>query len=110
MGKRGPKGFEPTDQQRKIVKQWAAVGMPQEAIAKKLGITIPTLAKHCREELDNGANDANSAVAGALFNKAMGGDTSAQIFWCKTRLGWSEKQIQEHVGKGGKDLFSWPTK
>ena len=51
-----------------------------------------TLLKHFREELDNGATKANVKVVAALFKMATSGDCpAATIFWCKTRLGWREK-------------------
>ncbi len=33
---------------------------------------------------------ANATIGGALFNKAKAGDTTAMIFWLKTRARWRE--------------------
>jgi len=66
------------------------VGTRQEAICAILGISVPTLLKHYRLELDNARDEANAAVGGALFTKAMLGDTTAMIFWLKTRARWKE--------------------
>lgn len=81
---------KPTDRTRLLVRQHAIVGTRQEAICAILGISVPTLLKHYRLELDNARDEANAAVGGALFTKAMLGDTTAMIFWLKTRARWKE--------------------
>lgn len=79
----------PTDEQRLQVKSLAAVGIPQEDIARKIGIRSPkTLRKYFRNELDLAATDANASVGGALYNNAMAGNTDAQKFWLERRAGW----------------------
>jgi len=103
----GPPTFKPTDEQRLRIEQGAAIGIPQEDMAKLLGIDAKTLRKHFREELDNGSTKANMVVGGALFNKAKGGDTSALIFWAKTRMGWKETNTTEHTGKEGGPIVMW---
>ena len=92
--------FKPTDDERKLVEQMTACGIPQESqcLVIRNGIDDKTLRKHFRHELDTAATKANTKVAGTLFNKAMGGDTTALIWWTKTRMKWSEKQEVEHSG------------
>lgn len=94
--------FKPTDEERKLVEQMCAVGIPQESICLVVrdGIDDKTLRKHFRRELDTAKIKANAKVGGALFNKIMNGDTAAGIFWAKTQMGWKEKsQIElEHGG------------
>ena len=92
--------FKPTDEERKLVEQMCAVGIPQESICLVVrdGIDDKTLRKHFRRELDTSKIKANAKVGGALFNKAMAGDTSAAIFWAKTQMGWKEiQQIDTNV-------------
>jgi hypothetical protein len=81
---------KPTDAMRKTVRDHAIVGTPQENICAILGISVPTLHKHYRQELDTARDTANAAIGGALYTKAMGGDTAAMIFWMKTRARWRE--------------------
>lgn len=81
---------EPTDEIRQVVKLHAMVGTPQEMIAQILDIDAKTLRKHYRAELDTASSQANAIIGGALFNKARAGDTTAMIFWMKTRAGWRE--------------------
>tara|TARA_Y100000361_G_C10950556_1_gene233534 strand:+ start:72 stop:425 length:354 start_codon:yes stop_codon:yes gene_type:complete len=92
--------FKPTDEERKYVEQMSAVGIPQSNIAMILrdGIDDKTLRKHFRKELDTAATKANAKIGGTLFNKAVNGDTSAAIFWAKTRMGWKETNVTEHQG------------
>jgi|TARA_R110000824_G_scaffold176432_1_gene355387 hypothetical protein len=96
----GQPPFKPSDAERKIVELMTACGIPQESqcLVIRDGIDDKTLRKHFRRELDTGAIKANTKVAGTLYNKAMGGDTTALIWWTKTRMKWSEKQEIEHSG------------
>jgi hypothetical protein len=88
--------FEPTPDQRRTVKTMAGFGIPQEDIAKFLGIDDKTLRKHFREELDRGVTEANAKVAQSLFHMAtQGKNVAAAIFWMKARGGWREKHEVE---------------
>lgn len=89
---------EPTAELREKVKSYIAVGIPQEDVARVIGIDPKTLRLHYREELDTASVQANAAIGGALFNKAKGGDTTAMIWWTKARMRWSEKKEHEHSG------------
>ena len=101
LKKRGPPPWAPTDEERRLIEHYVSMGYTQEQIAALIGKTVDTLAKHCREELDLGALKVNAKIGGKLFQKAMGGDTAALIWWSKTRMGWSERQQHEHFGKDG---------
>ena len=81
---------EPTDATRQTVALHATVGTRQEVMAEILGISVDTLQRHYRSELDTSREKANASVGGALFKKAMAGDTTAMIFWMKTRARWRE--------------------
>jgi hypothetical protein len=60
-------------------------------ISRELGISEDTLQKHYRDELDEAASRGVANVASNLYSKAMAGDTTAMIFYLKTRGRWSEK-------------------
>jgi len=66
------------------------VGSRQEVIAEILGISVDTLYRHYKAEMDTAREKANASIGGALYKKAMGGDTTAMIFWLKTRARWKE--------------------
>jgi len=96
--------YEPTEADRQKVERMAAIGIPQDEIARTIGsggIDPKTLRKHFREELDTAATKANAMVGGTLYNKAINGDTAAAIWWSKTRMGWKETTRQENTGEGG---------
>lgn len=101
-GKRA-KTYSITEEQREIVTTMAAVGIPHEEIARVIvpgGMAMMTLRKHFQEELETSAIKANAMVARTLWQQAVSGNNfAATAFWCKTRMGFSEKlgelQIQE---------------
>ena len=91
MSKRGRPAYKPEKGDRALVGGLAMMGTPQDEIAKVLGISKNTLKKHFLDELKSGMEKANARVVASLFNSCIKGNVAAQIFWCKTRLGWSEK-------------------
>lgn len=102
--KRGRPAFKPTDDQRKLVSQWAAVGLPHEQIARGLvkgGISVPTLHKYFSEELETAFIKANAQVGGAMYNKAMAGDIQALKWWSSCRMGWKDASRVEVTGEDG---------
>lgn len=107
QGKKQGVTHEPTKGQRDTVSLHAMVGTPQETIASILNIDAKTLRKYYRDELDLALAKANATIGGSLFNKAKSGDTSAQMFWLKTRAGFSEKKDID-ITSGGEKL-STPT-
>src|SRR5580693_8313898 len=112
--------WTPTDAQRRQAETMAAYGIPEADIARVLGVSKPTLRKHCGTELDTGATRANSKVADFLFYGICGGTSkpafkderarvTAAIFWMKTRGGWSETSTHKHTGvaNGDDDRADW---
>ena len=81
---------QPTDATRQTVQLHVMVGTRQEVIAEILGISVDTLYRHYKAEMDTAREKANASIGGALYKKAMGGDTTAMIFWLKTRARWKE--------------------
>ena len=96
----------PTDEQRTKAKGYAAVGLPHHDIAKMVGVSIKTLLKHYRDELDLGKATANAQVAGKLFSMAIGGNVASAIFWLKAQAGWRETQRHELGGLDGEPIKS----
>jgi hypothetical protein len=94
----------PTADTRRLVEQHAAVGTLHKQIAKLLGLSLNTLKKHYREELDLGLARANAVVASTLFAQAKAGNITAAIFWMKTRGGWRETAKLEHAGAPGEPI------
>jgi hypothetical protein len=101
--------FEPTEEQRRLVRAMAGFGIRQDDIAAHLEIDPKTLRKHFRRELDRGTVEANAKVAQSLFNMTtQGNDVAAAIFWMKARAGWREKHDLEVTGKDGAPLVPPP--
>jgi hypothetical protein len=106
--------FKPSREQRKMVEAMTGFGIPQEAIAKVVGISEPTLRKHFEREISDGVTIANSKVAEFLWKYATGAHgkgseaVTAAIFWMKSRAGWLDRVSVEHTGRNGKDLIPPP--
>jgi hypothetical protein len=102
----GRKPFEATDVERRQVEAMSGYGVPFEQIAALVrdGIDIDTLRKYFGSELLNGKAKANAQIGKGIFQKAMAGDTTAQIWWSKCQMGWKETQRHELTGAEGKEL------
>ncbi|MGJ0397425.1 MAG: hypothetical protein ACR65U_14480 [Methylocystis sp.] len=110
--------FKPSDEQRKMIEAYAAYGISQEEMCTLVGVSLKTLHKHFRQELDTGMTKANAKVAESLFRQAVGAPAqydsegkllraeqapvvSAGIFWAKARMGWKETDVHEFQGRDG---------
>lgn len=93
------------------VKALATFGVPQEDICVFIGISLPTLHKHYRAELDESAAKGKVAVTKFLFHAASGKALDdgagysdclrAAMFYAKTRMGWRETQDLNHTSEDG---------
>lgn len=100
------------------VELFASRGLTREQIAAALGISYSTLNRRSKdlEDLEaaikRGEAKGIAKVADALFNKAIKGNTAAQIFFLKARAGWKETNRNEIVmddeqpGDGMADLYA----
>lgn len=104
MAKKSTSPHERTEYNAKQVEAMSAYGVPQDDIAKVLGISKNTLRKYYLDELDTAAIKANAKIAGKLYEKAMSGDSASIFFWLKTRAKWKETHAVEHTGADGAAL------
>ena len=88
----------PSADTRNKVFMLSTVGTRHEDIATVLGISADTLTKYYKEELDKGRIEANASVAETLFKQAKEGNTTAMIFWLKSRAKWKESTQHEISG------------
>jgi hypothetical protein len=88
----------PTSDTRNKVFMLSSVGTRHEDIATVLSISADTLTKYYKEELDKGRIEANASVAETLFKQAKEGNTTAMIFWLKSRAKWKESTQHEISG------------
>lgn len=97
------------------VELFASRGLTREQIAAALGISYSTLnrrSKDLESAIKRGESRGIAKVANALFDKAVKGNTAAQIFFLKARAGWKETNRNEIVmddeqpGDGMADLYA----
>ena len=96
---KGGTKYKPTDQDRRTVAAMVGVGIPQNDICAVLDVTVPTLHKHFRKELDTSYARVLARLRGKLVAKADAGDTACLIFYCQTH-GWNQRLT---VVDGGKE-------
>jgi len=99
---------KPTDELRGFIRGLSLCGIANSEIANKAEMSLETLLKHYKPEL--AAKDrAKAKVVSSLYQQAFKGNVTAQIFICKTQLGWRETDRLEHSGpNGGAIPITWP--
>ncbi len=90
----GRKPFVATDAERKQVEALAGVGLPHDQIAALLrdGVCVDVVRDNFAHELKAGKAKASAKIGQTLFNRAIGGETAALIWWTKSQMGWKEKR------------------
>jgi hypothetical protein len=87
--------YIPGDRERGLVEGMSAYGETAPNIASVLRISIATLTKFYRKELDVAAIQANAKVAANLYRMATStthkNAAASAMFWMKTRAHWREK-------------------
>ena len=72
----------------------AGYGVAQDKIAQVLRVDAKSVRKHCREELDNGATEANAQIAQSMYQMAIRAPYSVRFqaakFWLAARAGWRD--------------------
>lgn len=108
---RAPKGRKPhapTELSRNQVLMFCGMGLTHGQICKLLDISLPTLYKNYRTELDTGTARMNFNVANNLYNIATDpthkSGAQAAMFWMKTRAQWRETNRLEHTGPDGQPI------
>lgn len=95
--------YEFTQEHRDMVYKLAMWGLPKEHICSLIhdGMEIKTLNHHFEVELRKGKAVAGSKITETLYNRAISGDNSCLIFWCKTQLGFRDSSRIELTGADG---------
>lgn len=89
---RGRPSYQPTDETGRQIEMLAGIGVPEEMMARMVGVDKKTLLKYYRDQIDSGAAKATTKVAKRLFDIAMSDSKEALtacIFWLKCRARWS---------------------
>lgn len=104
----GNVAHEPTEEIRKRVSDLTSYGVPQVQIAAVLDISVDTLQRHYRTELDTAVIVANERVSKRMYALACDPDHpdhfKAMKYWLGARAGWKEAAAVEHSGPNGGDI------
>jgi len=79
------------------VERLAKLGLNNDQIAHALSISPSTLYLHKKEfsefseAIARGSAKGNATISNALYEKAIGGDTNAMIFYLRAKGGWIDK-------------------
>lgn len=92
-----------TEESLTKLKEWGLSGLTMEQIAQNMGIQRMTLYNwmhkypELSEQLKISRDEADKNVENALYNAAMSGNVTAQIFWLKNRKKdeWGEKKEEK---------------
>lgn len=100
----------PTQPQREAVEEAVGLGLTQAQIAKVMGISVSSLVKHYKEELELGKIAKIAALSRTMFSigtdRNHKGVVAAGMYLLKTQGGeqFRETQRTELTGKDGKPL------
>ena len=99
----GRKPFEPTAKERQQVEALAGVGLPHDQIAALVrdGVCTDVIRQYFAKELKAGKAKASAKIGQTLFNRAIGGETAALIWWTKSQMGWKEKRDLDVTSSDG---------
>lgn len=94
------------------VEMWARAGLTEAEIGIKLGVSVTTITtwknKHPAflAALKTNKDVADAKVVQALYKNALGGDTTAMIFWLKNRQpkDWRDKRDLGLESTDGQDF------
>jgi hypothetical protein len=95
------------DEYADLAKNYCLLGATDVDLAGFFGVTDRTLRTWKKkypafaEALHMGKTPADALVARSLYNNALGGDTTACIFWLKNRQkhAWRDTHAIDHSGK-----------
>lgn len=97
-GRKHPKVHRATRERRSRVSALVVGAMPEDEIAKELGIARSTLRKHYSKELLTGRDVANANVAAVAYSMAISGlHPEMTRFWLERRAGWHRTERFEVV-------------
>lgn len=101
----GHPSHEPTPADKNTVEAMVVCGIPEDHIARVLGIVPVTLRKHYREVIDTAVARVHGLAVGKLIGAMYRGEPWAICFYLKTRAGWREQNRIEHTGADGQPLI-----
>ncbi len=88
------------DRSRVIIGRGADMGL--EDIAALVGVSIPTLYKHYRKEIETGKALCDMKCSVSLMRQIEKGDAALIKYYMNNRMKWSEKAAVDITSKGEK--------
>lgn len=88
----------PDENSREAVRSLVVLGLSQERIGRYLKISVDSLDKHYRHELDTALHDALSPVAKKAIELAQAGNPKMIELVLKYRAGWA-KMVDDDKSK-----------
>jgi len=88
-----------------LVEQYASEGLTEVQVAESFGVSRATIQRNKAEDdafeaaYKRGQASGVQKVANSLFQQALKGNTTAQIFFLKSRAGWKETSVTEFTGE-----------
>ncbi len=99
-----PNQHRPTVKTRSKVEGFVCAGFTQVQIATYLDISVDTLVKYYRTELDQTHMDKTMTLANAVFKDALDGDKGQREFWLRTMGKWANAKPKEEKERDEKIL------
>lgn len=84
-----------SESQQRQAESMAACGLADDDIAMVLGVSESTLKKYAKAVLKVGRAKGRARMGKAMFDAGLSGNVTAQIWWSKNQMGWSDKQQVE---------------
>jgi len=81
----------PSRRKRRLVQSLMAQGLTVKAAAEVMDLDDATLRKHYAKEIETGASKGMALMARSIYRRALQGDTTAAIFWLKSKAGWRDR-------------------
>lgn len=91
-GQKGQEGHEPTEETRAYVREHA-VTFTHPFLARMLGISVNTLLRHYRPEIDQRLSEEVHKIGSAIVRQANEGDRGSQYYFMRTRGMWGRDQL-----------------
>ena len=88
------------------IEKYAALGMSITQVCNLIGVSTSAWYNHTkdhsfiREAYDRGRDKGVAQIANKLFQSAMNGNTTAQMFYLKCKGKWSDQSRVEGQGAG----------
>lgn len=79
--------------------KYASLGLTKTNVALTCHISTSELNKYYIEEYEKGAATQAHVIAGGLMELAKAGHPQVLMYLGKSKLGWNETNVMEHVGE-----------